>query len=171
LDTGFVVSSTAKNPEAAIKFLDYMATEEGDTLMYLGVEGLMYEWTDKTNGKYQRLGAYTDDAMHRAAGGFTFWPGIPEANIEVRLLNKLTQEAQAFGRANQIDWPYIIAPLNAQSEHGGTLADIEWQALAQLITTTGNVRNEYNSFVARWENEGGKQWEIEATAAYKAQQR
>jgi putative aldouronate transport system substrate-binding protein len=109
--------------------------------------------------------------MHRAAGGFTFWHYIPEKNAEVRTLNKLTQDAQAFGRANQIDWPNIIAPFNAQSEHGGTLADIEKQALAQLITTTGNVRNEYNSFIARWENEGGKQWEAEATAAYKAQQR
>jgi putative aldouronate transport system substrate-binding protein len=169
VNSGFVVSSTAKYPEAAIKILDYLATEEGDTLTYLGVEGLMYEWIDKANGTYRRLGEFTDDSIHRAKGGYVYWAKIPEVNAEVRTLHKLTQDAQAFARATLIDWPYIINPFNAQSEYGRTLADIEKQALAQLIVTTGNVQNEYNSFIARWENEGGKQWEAEATAAYKAQ--
>ena len=167
---GFVVASTAKYPEACVKFLDYMATPEGDELMYLGVEGLMYEWVDKENGKYQRLGAFTDDALHRANGGFTYWMGIPEENAELRTMNKLTQDAQAFARDNSFDYPYIYTPFEAQSEYGAALADIVKEALAQLIVTTGDVQAEYDAFVARWEAEGGLEWEAGATEAYASQE-
>lgn len=170
ITSGFVVASTAKQPEACIKFLDYMATPEGDELMYLGVEGLMYEWVDKENGKYQRLGAFADDALHRANGGFTYWVGIPAENTELRTMNKLTQEAQAFARDNSFDYPYIYTPFEAQSEYGAALTDIAKEALAQLIVTTGDVQAEYDAFVARWEAEGGSEWEAQATEAYASQQ-
>lgn len=170
ITSGFVVASTAEHPEACIKFLDYMATPEGDELMYLGVEGLMYEWVDQENGKYQRLGEFTDDALHRANGGFTYWCSLPVENTELRTMNKLTQEAQAFARANAFDYPYIYTPFDAQSEYGTALSDINKEALAQLIVTTGDVRAEYEAFVARWEAEGGLEWEAQATEAYASQQ-
>ena len=168
--SGFVVASTAQHPEACVKFLDYMATPEGDELMYLGVEGLMYEWVDKENGKYQRLGAFTDDALHRANGGFTYWCGIPLENTELRTMNKLTREAQAFARANAFDYPNLYVPFDAQSEYGAALSDITKEALAQLIVTTGDVQAEYEAFIARWESEGGLEWEAGATQAYASQQ-
>ena len=53
---GWVVSSTCENPEAAIRLMDYLYTQEGDELTYLGVEGLMYEWVDEENDVCRRLG-------------------------------------------------------------------------------------------------------------------
>ena len=59
--------------------------------------------------------------------------------------------------------------LEASTEYGSTLSDITSEALAQLIVTTGDVEAEYNAFVERWNNEGGLEFEAEATAAYKAE--
>ncbi len=39
---GFVIPATCKNPEAALKLINFLYTEEGDELTYLGIEGVMY---------------------------------------------------------------------------------------------------------------------------------
>ena len=166
---GFVVSSTAEHPEAVIQLLDYLATEAGDTLTYLGVEGLMYEWVDKANGQYKRLGEYTDDAVHRANGGYTYWMAIPAMHCELRTMNALTREGQAFAVENAFDWPKIYTVFPASIEYGATLDGITKEALAQLIVTTGDVEAEYEALVTRWENEGGLEWEAQATEAYNAE--
>ena len=70
---------------------------------------------------------------------------------------------------NAFDWPKINAVLEADTEYGSTLSDITKEALAQLIVTTGDVEAEYKAFVERWNEEGGLEWEKEATAAYKAE--
>ena len=168
LTSGFVVGSTAQNPEAVIRFIDFLYTEEGDELTYLGVENVMYTWIDKENGQYQRLPGYEDDAAHRAAGGFTYWMGCISNNAELRTMNALTQQAQAFAQETAFDWPQLLDALEADAEYGTTLSEITSEALAQLIVTTGDVEAEYRAFVERWESEGGLEWEKEATAAYQA---
>lgn len=165
-----VISSTCENPEAAMKLLDYLYSEEGDELTYLGVEGVMYEWVDKENGQYKLLDEYVDQATHRAAGGFVYNEQWPKQNAEVRTMNKLTQDGQAYAQAHGIEWPYILTPLEAEIEYKATLDDITKQAFAELIMTKGDVDAEYAAFVARWENEGGLEYEAEATAAWQNQQ-
>lgn len=41
-----MISKNCKDPEKAIKFLDYLISEEGQKMVYLGVEGQMYEMKD-----------------------------------------------------------------------------------------------------------------------------
>ena len=166
LTGGVVVASTTKNPQAVITLLNYLYTPQGDELTYLGVEGLMYEWTDKENGKYQRLGEYVDDAIHRAQGGYTYWWSLIENNCEVKSMNALTRYGQEFAQEHAISHPLTNKALEAVSEYGSTLTDITKEALAQLIVTTGDVKTEYEAFVTRWENEGGLAFEAQATAAY-----
>lgn len=167
---GWVISSTCENPEAAVRLLDYLYTQEGDELTYLGVEGLMYEWVDEENGVYRRLGEYTDDAIHRANGGYTYWLNLIADNCEVRTLNTLTREGQELAKAHAIDHPVIYTALEAEIEYGASLKEITREALAQLIVTTGDVETEYKAFVERWNNEGGLAFEAEATAAWQSQQ-
>ena len=170
ITSGFVVSATTRNPDAVIQFLDFMCTEKGDELVYLGVEGLMYEWTDKANGKYRRLGEFANDAVHRANGGWLYWRAMIENNTELRTMNKATQDAQEFARNNVIEWPYLYTPLQADIDYGAILPGITVEAFARLIVTTGNLEAEYRDFVRRWENEGGLEWEREATRIYRSQQ-
>lgn len=40
------ISSSCKNPELAVKYLDYLYSEEGHNLVNFGVEGVSYEWID-----------------------------------------------------------------------------------------------------------------------------
>lgn len=167
-----VINAKCENPELAVKLLNYMYyTEEGQALTYMGVEGVHYEWVDQENGKYQRLGIYTDDVVHRAAGAFCYnqYGGFTTENAETRLMNKTTQDAQAAEWEVITDYPYIAQTLESRQEYGVILDDIVKECLAQLIVTTGDVEAEYQEFVARWEEEGGLEFEAEATAAYQQQ--
>jgi len=167
---GFVISASCEHPEQAMQLIDFMFSEEGDELTYMGVEGVMWEWVDEANGKYRRLPGYEDDTAHRNAGGFVFNCHAPANNAELKLLNKHTQDAQAFDRAHAFDWPNIETTLPADTEYGATLEQITIECLAQLIVTDGDVEAEYAAFVERWENEGGLVWEAQATEAYNSHQ-
>ncbi len=172
LSADHVISADCKNPELAVKLINYMYyNTEGQELTYMGVEGKQFDWIDKEQGKYQRLGIYTDDVAPRAAGAFVYngWGGSTLVNAETRLMNKTTQDAQSAEWAVAVDYPNITATLESRSEYGTTLDDIVKECFAQLIVTTGDVEAEYKEFVARWEEEGGLEYEAEATAAYAAQ--
>lgn len=41
-----VITSACENPEAAVKFIDYMYSEEGSSLLTWGVEGESWEWVE-----------------------------------------------------------------------------------------------------------------------------
>ncbi len=160
------ISSTCKYPEKAMELINYLFTEEGDELTYLGVEGLHYEWVDKVAGTYKKLEPYTDAATHRADGGFVYNKYWRLNNAEVRTLNEQTRNGQELAKEYGIAYPKIIKTLEAEREYGATLKDITLEAFAQLIVTTGDVDAEYKEFVTRWEEEGGLEYEAEATVAY-----
>ena len=46
------VSAACKNPEAAIKLIDFMYSKDGGTMTYLGIEGMHYQWIDQENEKF-----------------------------------------------------------------------------------------------------------------------
>ncbi len=167
--SAYVVSAKCEHPEAAVKlYNDIWCTDEGAELVYLGVEGVMFEWTDKENGKYQRLGDYVDDATHRAAGAYCYWVGtLKRNNAEMRTLNACTQKMQADEREIATDYPFIIQILEAGSEYGATLGQITKEAFANLIVCEdAELEGLYAEYVQRWEEEGGLEWEEEATKAY-----
>lgn len=39
------ITPQCKNPEAAVRFIDYMYSEEGGSLMHWGIEGVTWEWS------------------------------------------------------------------------------------------------------------------------------
>lgn len=159
------ISAKCANPEAALKLIDYMYfTKEGQDLIYLGVDGVMFQWTDEANGKYERLGDYKDDTLHRAAGAFVYGAGFTVDNAENRTLNACTREMQAKEKEVAIDYVFIPVTLDSQSEYGTTLGALQWEAFCNLIVTTGDVQAEYEEFLARWDEEGGQEYEEEATA-------
>jgi len=163
------IAASSKNPEKAMDYLNYVYSAEGDLLTYLGIEGLHYEWTDKDNGKYKLLGKYTDMATYRSDGAFVYNQALPRMTAEMKTLNKLTREGQLYAQEHSVEYPKIIANLKAIGEYGPQLEGITKEAFARLIFTTGDLEAEYADFVKRWNNEGGLEFEKEATAAYAAQ--
>jgi len=165
-----VIASTCKNPEKAVEALNFIYyTEEGQTMTYMGVEGVMFNWTDKENGKYERIGVYADDTIHRAAGAYVYNTsgGWTVQNAETRTMNAYTQASQAEEMAIATDHTFIGDALESWDEYGSSLKDLERQMLANLIVTTGDVQAEYEAFIEQWNEEGGLEFEEEATEYFK----
>ncbi|MBQ3078648.1 MAG: extracellular solute-binding protein [Clostridia bacterium] len=161
-----VISATCAHPEDAIRFINYVYyTEEGQDLTCLGIEGVMYQWIDKENGLYERIGEYADDVTHRAAGAFVYNGngGWTVDNTSIRTYNAFAKASQLEEREYQLDYPFIPVTLDAYTEYGTQLREIEKEALANLIVTTGDVEAEYAEYVARWESEGGSEYEAQMT--------
>lgn len=167
-----VINADCEYPELAVKLINYIYyTEEGQTLTYLGVEGKHYKWVDKEAGKYEMLDIYTDSAIHRADGAFCYNTsgGFTRENAETRNMNQLTQQAQADEWAVVTEYPYISTVLETRNEYGTALDEIVKECFASLIVSKGDWKAEYEEFVTRWEEEGGSEFEEEATAAYWAE--
>ncbi len=165
-DYKVVISAKCADPAAAVKYVDYtMFTEEGQELMYMGVEDVMFKWIDKENGNYIRLGEYADDMVHRAAGAwlYSYNGGLTAVNAETRTLNAYTQKVMAAEKAVATDWPNIYDILQSRVEYGSIIDGIQDEAFVNLITTTGDLQAEYEAYIERWENEGGLEYEKEAT--------
>ncbi len=171
--TSIVVTANSKNPAAALRLLDFFYSEEGDELLLLGVEGTHYKWADKENGKYEWIPPFDDSATNRNDGVYVYWDNLltPENHIEIRTLNKQSQEGVALAFANStIAWPFITTPFEADTLYRSTLKQIENEVFCTLVMSTGDLDAAYAQAIQRWNNEGGTQWEQEATAAYKSQQ-
>jgi len=161
-----VIAASCEHPEDAVKLINYIYyTEEGQDLTYFGIEGVMYQWIDRANGVYERIGEYADDVTHRAAGAFVYngnggWTFNCSSS---RTYNAFAMASQAEEREYQLDYCFIPVTLDSYTEYGTQLAEIEKEALANLIVTTGDYEAEYAEYVARWDIEGGSAYEAELT--------
>ena len=168
---GFVISSACENLEGVARIIEFCMTEEGADLLYLGVEGVMYEWEDKQAGTYKRLGEYADDAVHRANGGMVYDALFqPESNTQLRVLNEHTREGIAIANANMIDWPNILEPSTVYAEFGGEMDQVIKELVAELLTSDiADFEDIYADYIEEWESVGGTEWEEEVTALWEAQ--
>lgn len=57
--------------------------------------------------------------------------------------------------------------LESWTEYGTSLETLEKEMLANLIVSTGDLEAEYQEFMERWVEEGGAEFEKEATEALK----
>ncbi|MDW7657011.1 MAG: extracellular solute-binding protein [Bacillota bacterium] len=170
--TGYYgLASTTEEPEEAMKLANFLGSPEGDQLLYFGIEGKHFEWVDEAEGKYKYLAPYDDSATQRADGGFIFW-GLFRRwndNAEIRTMNPTTREGLELSRNNPVSDAYIFQQPAIAIDLGNTLTDIENEALANLVVSTGDIEAEYAAYVQRWLNEGGETWQQQATAIYKAE--
>lgn len=167
-----VINSKTKYPELCLQLINYVYfTPEGQELTYMGIEGKHFNWIDKETGSYEMIGEYTDQLKHRAAGATVYNAsgGFTAENAETRLFNELTREAQENERAVGTDHPCITSVLDSVNEYNSTLLEIVKEAFASLIVSKGDWEAEYEDFLKRWNEEGGFELEVEATAAYKKQ--
>ncbi len=145
-------------------------SEEGSELLYLGVENVMFKWTDKANGGYEYLGEYKDNATHRAAGGFVYWSLFaPAMNAEIETFNRQTREGVALARENGIPYVNIVQTLETRTELGADMDQTIDEMYVDLVAADGDLKPIYDSYIKEWEEIGGKEWEEEATEAWKGQ--
>ncbi|NLO35220.1 MAG: extracellular solute-binding protein [Clostridiaceae bacterium] len=169
-NSGWVVAASCETPVDAVKLAEFFASDAGDELLYLGVEDVMFRWTDKAAGKYERIAPYTDDATHRAAGAFVYHGRFASKNnIEVRLFNELTREGVALAHSQGLPDATIVGAFDENVEYASALGAIIEEAFAQLVVTDGDLAAEHAEFMKQWDEAGGTIWEEAATAMYKAE--
>lgn len=166
-DSGMVVSAKCEHPEKAVELMNYIfCTEEGQDLVYFGIEGVHYKWIDKENGKYERIGEFADDLVHRADGCFTYAQNWTPSNSESRTMNAFTQETQEYERKIATEWAFISATTPVWSDYGGTLTTIEREMMCNMIVSEDPIEDMYAEYLARWDAEGGLLCEEEANSFF-----
>ena len=167
-----VVSATCAQPEAAMKFLDFCYSKEGDYLTYFGIEGVHYQWIDKDAEKYEYLGKYAEDISNqRTEGGWVIWAGYhADDNIQMRALTKITSDVINYFKEHPISNAIIMfeAPAVA-SEVGSTLTDVIVGVFAQA--TTAEDADGIDAMVAaaieEYDKIGGTTYDEQYTELYK----
>ncbi|MBD0379802.1 extracellular solute-binding protein [Paenibacillus sedimenti] len=166
-DTGtfFGITRASKHPEEAMKLLNFLNSEEGDKLTYLGIEGKHYTMKD---GKVEWIPPYQDAAKQRNEGGFAYSAiSYRIGGAEQIMLNKPTQDAIKLGNDNAMNDGYIYERPVVEVEIGKILNDIEKEMLVTLVASKGNLDDEYEKFKKKYLDAGGKKWIEQATAIYK----
>ncbi len=167
---GYLISADCEDVEAALRVADYCNSAEGNELLYFGVEGTMFQWTDKANGKYEYIGEYTDTATHRANGGFVYAEFMkPLNNCEVRTMNEQSRAGTQLAYDEMLPSINIVKPLQTRQDYGADLDQIIKEMYAEILTTKGDIKAVYDEYMKRWDSEGGLEYEEEATAAWKEQ--
>ena len=96
----FAITSSNKNPEITMKWIDYFYGEEGSFFFRMGMEGKTYEM--KEDGVYDYIDQIKNNknGLAYAVGQFTIWPGqgaphwINERN-STGINSQNTRQAQA----------------------------------------------------------------------------
>lgn len=158
-----VITSACKNPEAAVRLIDYMYSEAGSNLLTWGVEGESYE---VVNGKKQLtdLALSLDEEKgwlklyHYAIGHASF----PKYDGETVVLASYPEEqliaerTWADASTGLIYPPYITLNVNDQSYCDGVLDDVaNYIAEMELKFITGEESlDNFDLFVAQLDKMG-----------------
>ena len=165
------VSAACKNPEAAIKLIDFMYSKDGGTMTYLGIEGMHYQWIDQENEKFEYIGKYTDIANQRTDGGWILWNIVhADDNFELRTLTPITVDVINYAKEHQMANAAVIYSTPAiANELGSTLTDVVMKLFANATVAEGDITDLYNQYVAEYDSIGGLTYEEQFTELYKAE--
>ncbi|MCL6456640.1 MAG: extracellular solute-binding protein [Gorillibacterium sp.] len=165
-----VISSKAKNPEAAMKVLDFLVSEEDYTLTWAGLEGVHYKKNDK--GEFEWIPPYDDAEKLRNEGGYVYSRIMYRiGGLRDQLFNEATREGRKIAMENTIEDVYIYELPEIQKEVGTILDDMEIEFRMVAITSKGDLDAMYKEFKAKYLAEGGDKWIEQATEIYQAQEK
>ncbi|MFD0670923.1 extracellular solute-binding protein [Cohnella sp. GCM10027633] len=151
------ISAKAKNPEEAIKFLDYLSTEEGWELARFGIKGTHYtsateprtpegqqaydeKWLDPLSQVVSRV-----DLVQKAAAGTTN-PVEIENNRFINAASSYTLYQDIF---------YGIPLTEEHKTYGADVAKYEEEMFIKFVTGVESL-DKWDDYVATWKKKGGK---------------
>jgi putative aldouronate transport system substrate-binding protein len=168
----FIIMKNAKNPEAIVRLLDWMITEEGAAFAAFGIPGetykkegekYVYDLTkDKTNPLYLWRGVLLN------ISGFNekISRGLAGSDEAFNKLNAAFEIAKKEGIPNpNVTLPIAKASLdNPELGQNGTLFQ---EAAAKIILGNAPL-DSFDEFVKTWRKQGGDNVIKQKTEAYKA---
>lgn len=157
-ECGWGISSQCKDPEAAIKFMDYMFTEEGSDFMNWGIEGKTY--TVDENGKK----AFTEEVFNSSLApveylrslGSQYRAGyVQSADYEYATMNDAGKAANELYNSHE-EWfeeaklPDLKLSKDALDEYKSIMSGITpivFEKLQSWVLGSGDIEAEYDDFV------------------------
>lgn len=163
LQTGvFAITSANKYPEATIRWVDYLFTEEGAVLSHEGEEGVDWKWND--DGTWEKI----EPASGAPKRWNTIQPGGRLVSYVAEEFNKKRKfdEHEKHKRKNldmlleyyREAYPSNIKYTESQVEEINKIsADVRPyvdQMMARFITGDASIENEWDEYVSRLKNMG-----------------
>ena len=157
-ECGWGISSQCKDPEGAIKFMDFMFTEEGSDLMNWGIEGKTY--TVNENGEK----AFTEEVFNSGLApveylrslGSQYRAGyIQAADYEYATMNDAGKAANELYDAHD-EWfsapklPELKLSTDGMDEYKSIMSGIQpivYEKLQSWILGSSNIDDEYDAFI------------------------
>ncbi|WP_240418776.1 extracellular solute-binding protein [Paenibacillus periandrae] len=158
------ISSKSKNPEAAMKVLDFLISEEGDRLTWAGIEGTTYTMKD---GKFEWIKPYDDAVQLRNQGGFAYSAIIQRLDgMEFQLMNDTTRKGIELSYNSPIPDAYLFGVPDIERDKKKVLDDMELEFRTSAIVSKGDLDKLYADFKKKYLAEGGSTWIEQATVIY-----
>ncbi|NLO83433.1 MAG: extracellular solute-binding protein [Clostridiales bacterium] len=157
----FAITNKCKAPEAMIRWVDYLYTEEGAILTWMGKEGEEYEWnSDGTWSWILEEGQEQYDVRYPGTIAPATVPGLRPDNVWFKLGNIYESSLWPIrGRVNKYDrltYPFLYFPVEKQKRVNSLNADIGSyvdQMIARFITGDASI-DEWDNYVKTIQNMG-----------------
>lgn len=155
-----VLLKNARNPEACMRLIDWMHTEEGMMTTYSGVEGT--HWEKRDDGKYYTLPQWDEDQS------WIQWYSAFES--EWPLLQVETPLVQS--RRDAFNWNTISNAgdgliTDAQLQYSTDLNTLITDAYTKIITGQEPL-DYFDQFTQEWYAKGGQEWTDQINEMYQA---
>ncbi|MEG1514966.1 MAG: extracellular solute-binding protein [Clostridia bacterium] len=157
----FAITSQCKNPEAMIRWADYLYSEEGTILAWAGVEGKTYKWNDDGTWSWIPQGdesVFTLRANETLQGGAPYPSGNPDlfdgkfwSHSGNKFENSLVEKRSVAGKYAVPVFPAVTFDGVDQEEITFVMTDINnyvMQSIASFITGSVDIE-------AGWEDYRG----------------
>lgn len=152
------ISAKAKDPVAAIKFLDYLATDEGWELATYGIKGQHY--IDLTQGRTEEGQKAMDEKWLDPLAQIVYLPDMVDkvndasqspTQIEDNRFIKAAREYNLY-----TDFFYGVPLTDAEKNLDPDLVKYEDEMFIKFITGAESL-DKWDEYVANWKKKGGKE--------------
>lgn len=148
-----MIPNSANRPDRIIRFLEFLYSDEGQMLHYLGTEGETFEWTD--DGKTRWTDEFVSfresnppQTVEQTYGLHTFFWAQDDIYQKTYVPREFTPAQEMTQEVQRASYPYVysILPYSRIEPPGGTdesglLAEIDvyWQAQIPKIVRAGSA--------------------------------
>lgn len=152
------VSANTKNPEAVVKFADYLFSDEGYELAYYGIQGVHYTepGQPRTADGLQGFDGKWLDIMsiftNRPDLQFDLWPAKSTDPVK---LNDLKYQQAGYNYNLYQDAFYGVPPTDEKNTLDADLKKYEMEYFIKFVTGAIPL-SKWDEYVTNWNSKGGK---------------
>lgn len=166
------VTKNAKNPEKAAKFIEFMLSKEGRSLLELGIEGVHYtKQGDKiayNEDERAKDGFASNGWSHPLAWGSVVWPLTENYLPQTEPQADRAKESVDIATKNMV--PNLINKTTPEEvEMSGVLGELLNQYYLEMITGKRDIDSGITELSKKWRDQGGAKVLDAVNKAYQAQ--